>query len=176
MMDQHKRMSQCIEELLEVVAVEKAKGPNHHIDFSKLLRDRLQPLKKDALSHSLLIKSNIEPNVMMMVNHRMITLMVDHLFSNAIRFASHSLFISLTTDEKEIIFTIIDDGPGIRQGETEFIWNRFFTGKNQALRNPKIGAGLGLSIVKKVVEMYHGHITVENNPHAGVTFTLFFPK
>jgi two-component system, NtrC family, sensor histidine kinase HydH len=66
----------------------------------------------------------------------------------------------------EVRFT--DTGPGIPEEMREEIFNPFVTTK-------KTGVGLGLSIVSKIVDGHHGSIRVDNRPHGGAVFTLFFP-
>jgi two-component system sensor histidine kinase HydH len=66
----------------------------------------------------------------------------------------------------EVRFT--DTGPGVPEELREEIFNPFVTTK-------KTGIGLGLSIVSKIVDGHHGSIRVDNRPHGGAVFTLFFP-
>jgi len=66
----------------------------------------------------------------------------------------------------EVRFT--DTGPGVPEEMREEIFNPFVTTK-------KTGIGLGLSIVSKIVDGHHGSIRVDNRPHGGAVFTLFFP-
>jgi two-component system sensor histidine kinase HydH len=66
----------------------------------------------------------------------------------------------------EVRFT--DTGPGVPEEMREEIFNPFVTTK-------KTGVGLGLSIVSKIVDGHHGSIRVDNRPHGGAVFTLFFP-
>jgi signal transduction histidine kinase len=61
-----------------------------------------------------------------------------------------------------------DTGPGVPDALREEIFNPFVTTK-------KTGVGLGLSIVSKIIDGHHGSIRVENGPHGGACFTLFFP-
>ena len=66
----------------------------------------------------------------------------------------------------EVRFT--DTGPGVPEELREEVFNPFVTTK-------KTGVGLGLSIVSKIVDGHHGSIRVDNRPHGGAVFTLFFP-
>lgn len=66
----------------------------------------------------------------------------------------------------EVRFT--DTGPGVPEELREEVFNPFVTTK-------KTGIGLGLSIVSKIVDGHHGSIRVDNRPHGGAVFTLFFP-
>ena len=66
----------------------------------------------------------------------------------------------------EVRFT--DTGPGVPEELREEIFNPFVTTK-------KTGIGLGLSIVSKIVDGHQGSIRVDNRPHGGAVFTLFFP-
>ena len=75
--------------------------------------------------------------------------------------------------EEEISISVIDSGIGIESQEQERIFERFYQGKNE---HNKHGLGLGLSIVKSLVEMHGGEIYAESDgPNTGTTFYVTLP-
>jgi signal transduction histidine kinase len=68
-----------------------------------------------------------------------------------------------------------DTGIGINEADKEELFSEFVRIKNEKTRNIS-GSGLGLSIVKKVVELYNGSISVNSAPDIGTTFTVRLPK
>jgi signal transduction histidine kinase len=79
-----------------------------------------------------------------------------------------TLKVLLDCNEKDIIIKVSDTGRGIPQGNLNKIFDPFFTTK-------KIGTGLGLSVVLRIVKTYQGRIEVENNAEKGVTFNITLP-
>jgi signal transduction histidine kinase len=67
---------------------------------------------------------------------------------------------------------VTDNGPGIPTDELPRIWDRLFRG--DASRAER-GLGLGLSLVKAIVEAHDGTVAVESQPGRGATFTVSFP-
>ena len=76
--------------------------------------------------------------------------------------------ITLKPDATDIILTIEDQGPGISEEISEKIWDPFFTTKDQ-------GTGLGLGIVKNIIQAHHGRISVANRQPAGASVTVTLP-
>ncbi len=74
-----------------------------------------------------------------------------------------------------VITVFSDTGIGINEADKENLFSEFVRIKNEKTRNIS-GSGLGLSIVKKVVELYHGTISVDSIPDVGTTFTVRLPK
>ena len=67
-----------------------------------------------------------------------------------------------------------DSGIGISKEDVPHIFDRFFRVKGKATRHIT-GSGLGLALVKEVVEAHQGYIDVQSTPDVGTTFTLSFP-
>ena len=65
---------------------------------------------------------------------------------------------------------VVDQGPGVPTENREHIFNRFWRGAGVKTS----GAGLGLSIVKEIMKMHGGAVTVADNPGGGAVFTLSF--
>jgi len=93
-----------------------------------------------------------------------------NLVENAIKYSARGSTITLdVTDEPSI--RVIDRGRGIPLHERELIFERF----RRADRRSG-GSGLGLSIVRRVVDAHGGEISIEDAPGGGAVFTLRFPK
>lgn len=100
-----------------------------------------------------------------------------NLFTNSIKFTESGGTISFEAEENELEWrvTITDMGTGIPKDEIKNIFDRFY--KIDAARNRKIsGSGLGLSIVKEIVELHRGTITVDSKLGKGTIFTIYLPK
>ena len=74
-----------------------------------------------------------------------------------------------------MIIVFSDTGIGIKEEDRENLFKDFVRIKNEKTRNIT-GSGLGLSIVKKVVELYNGTISVDSVPDEGSVFTVRLPK
>lgn len=99
-----------------------------------------------------------------------------NLLHNSIKFTppGGTIGVHLEKCEQEVIVRISDNGIGIAQEELEHIFERFYKAdKSRNHRNS--GSGLGLSIVKKIVEMHQGRIDVASNPGEGTRFTVVLP-
>ncbi|MCD7863621.1 MAG: HAMP domain-containing histidine kinase [Lachnospiraceae bacterium] len=97
-----------------------------------------------------------------------------NLIGNAVKFAPQDGFIEirLRKDEENIIFTIRDNGQGIPPGQEERIFERFYQADNS---HKSEGNGLGLTLVKRAVEMSGGAVAAENVKEGGCKFTVTLP-
>ena len=101
-----------------------------------------------------------------------------NLLSNAIKFTNKyghvDLFVGLKdNDENYLIMEVSDDGIGIPQRSQEKIFTRFYQASNSKEHNT--GSGIGLSLVKSLVELHKGQIKVKSTPNKGSVFTVILP-
>lgn len=99
----------------------------------------------------------------------------DNLIGNAIKFSPScsEIKITLSNFEDRIVFSVSDMGPGISDEDLKHIFDKFY----QADPSHKVkGNGLGLALVKKIIDLEKGEINVVNNPQAGCTFTVILYK
>ena len=97
-----------------------------------------------------------------------------NLIDNAIKFDPPDGMICLRMRQSggSVIFTIEDNGPGINPEEQERIFHKFYQSDSSRKMD---GNGLGLSLVKQIVELSGGAVCVENLPEAGCRFTVQLP-
>jgi len=103
-------------------------------------------------------------------------LILRNLIDNAIKHHHRSdgrIHVRITGREQQIEFAIHDDGPGIEPQYHTRIFEMFQTLQP---RDQTEGSGMGLAIVKKLVESHGGVITVESTPGQGTTFCFTWPK
>ncbi len=105
-----------------------------------------------------------------------ITEAIENLISNAIRFSNDKKEITVSTFPKDqfACVSVQDYGIGIEKSDFDKIFDPYF--RSEIAKQKKIdGTGLGLPIVKHIVEMHKGKILLESSPGQGSTFTLCFP-
>ena len=104
-------------------------------------------------------------------------LAIMNLLENAVKYSKAPVSITVTTKDlpKQVCITIADKGIGMAKDDLTSIFDRFYT-VNKAHARKLGGAGLGLSIVKTIVNKHHGFIHVTSQLGKGTTFFLTFPK
>jgi signal transduction histidine kinase len=101
------------------------------------------------------------------------TRIVNNLVQNVITHSrATQIKIEMTQNEKEVEIRIVDNGIGIEKGDLPHIFERLY--KCDKGRSDK-GSGLGLSIVRQMVEKMYGKITVQSEPKRYTAFTVYFP-
>ncbi len=101
--------------------------------------------------------------------------MVGNLVGNAIKYTQPGgkIIVRASAQEGQLIFQVVDNGPGIPPGEQVYIFDKFYRASNVNAETP--GTGLGLAIVKSIVENHLGRIWVDSTMGQGATFTVVLP-
>jgi signal transduction histidine kinase len=99
-----------------------------------------------------------------------------NLLDNAVKYSGESRWIGVRLERhgKEIVISIADRGDGISSEEQRKIFDRFHRAGSGLIHEVR-GSGLGLSIVRHVVEAHGGRITVESAPQRGSVFSIQLP-
>ncbi|HYP25783.1 MAG TPA: HAMP domain-containing sensor histidine kinase, partial [Blastocatellia bacterium] len=115
--------------------------------------------------------------LMAYVNRDAVTQLLMNLLDNAIKYSgsSRNILVQAGRRDGQIAISVTDYGIGIAREEREKIFDKFYRVSTGLVHDVK-GSGLGLSIVKHIIEAHKGKITVESQPGAGSTFTMFFPS
>lgn len=100
-------------------------------------------------------------------------MVLSNLLSNAFKFTPENGTISVRVEEdvNYLILEVEDNGRGISKEKLPFIFDRYYQEDNSS-----IGSGIGLSLVKKLMELHHGYVSVKSEVKKGSLFSAFFPQ
>lgn len=115
-------------------------------------------------------------NLMMDFDEEILLHIVSNLISNAIKFTDIKGVVEVLVTKKDtsLLLTVKDTGIGIPSQKIERIFDRFYQVEDSSIRRAE-GTGIGLSLVKELIEILNGEITVESKEGDGSSFLCTFP-
>ena len=142
-----------------------------NINLSELIEMTVETQTLSAKSKNIKFITKIMPEIYANIDEMMIMRVFTNLISNAISYGKQNgtVTVELFLKEDKIISKISDDGIGISEDKLDKIWLRFY--QVDPSKNGD-NSGLGLSMVKKIVELHKGEIFVESELGKGTTFTI----
>lgn len=103
---------------------------------------------------------------------------VSNLIDNAIRYSPERTSVIISTVlESDVLRLVVEDrGYGIPKGEQDKIWDKFYRVARDGQDKEEESTGLGLSLVKEIVEQHGGDVSVESEPGSGSKFSFTLPR
>jgi len=122
------------------------------------------------------IQTNIEPDLPVSIDRNAMGQVISNLLDNAIKYSREVKQLTITAKKLDgkLSVEIADHGIGIPRAEQAKIFEKFYRVGNGLVHDVK-GSGLGLSLVKHIVEAHNGTISVESEVGKGSRFTILFP-
>lgn len=156
---------------LDAATVQVNRKPQDLREVIELSLEEAQPLLHDR-QIEVHIPENLQP---MAMDRELVRRVLRHLIENAVKYSPSGSPISLSAraEAEKVLVTVADHGPGIDETEQPFIFEKFFRGKRQRQRVQ--GTGMGLAIVKAILEAHGGGIEVTSKPGKGSDFTFWLP-
>jgi signal transduction histidine kinase len=144
------------------------------VNISDLIEDTVGLYEYVAEDKNITISVNCTKNIAMTADRNRMRQVLANLVDDAIKYtpSGGSIAIDAYHDQDQTVILVKDTGVGIPPEEISKIWDRLYRG-DKSRSQP--GLGLGLSLVKAVVQAHKGRIEVHSVPGAGSVFTLHFP-
>lgn len=165
-------MNQLIDGILQYSRISRVNSKSETTDLNEIIQ-YVWTLEKPAEHFSL----NIEkPLPKIFVNYNKIQELFQKIIQNAIRFNDKEkaiISINWSEDKDYIYIDFQDNGIGIKEKNFDEIFKIFKTLEKKKYKNQ---IGIGLTLAKRIVEIYNGEITLISKIGAGTTFTISFPK
>jgi hypothetical protein len=172
-------MRNLIMDLLDFtkIRLERKDEKIEEVHLSNIASNAIITVQPYAIQMELSIKLTIKSDAVIMADPTDMEIIFNNLVSNSVKYnkTGGKVEIIIDSDENDVIIIFSDTGIGISDADKENLFAEFVRIKNERTRNIS-GSGLGLSIVRKVIELYDGTISVDSEPDIGSTFTARLPK
>lgn len=172
-----KRMSRLSENLLKLSSLESGSYPFHPESFrlDRQIRDVVLSLEPVWMKKDIQIELSLQ-NMSILADQDLLSQVWSNLLTNAMKFTAPggSMFVSLHRQVPWVVVSIRDTGTGIKKDDQPRIFERFVKGDKSRQRSES-GNGLGLTIVKQIVDLHEGEIHVESEIGVGTLFSIRLP-
>ena len=182
-LDGSNRMARLIDDLLNVSRMEAGKfyiEPTK-VDLIKLVQEEINLLQTMAKSKKVSLSAKLHINKLHALNldENKTRQVVMNLIDNAIHYSEPPkgggrVEVSLAEKESEVVFKVIDNGIGVPKDQQSKLFTKMFRARNAKEIRPD-GTGLGLFLVKRVVEDQGGRLIFESKPGQGSVFGFAMP-
>jgi signal transduction histidine kinase len=146
------------------------------LDLSALARDTVTLFEADTHMRQISLVTDLKsPLIISADEHRLRQVLVN-LLSNAVKFTPEEGQITIRTAlmDHEALIEVSDTGPGISEEDLPFLFDRFYRADASRHRDSG-GSGIGLTIVKLIIDAHQGRIDVQSLPGEGATFRIILP-
>jgi len=175
------RLKLMVNDLLELSRLVNASSVEDElkkrINLEEIVLNGWNTLKPLADKKKLDLVNTSKTNSLIEGNSEKLYRVVFNLLDNAIRFSPDSGKIStqIHEDDKYLILSIKDEGPGLSKDDLKNMFQRFYRGDPSRYKNKRIGSGLGLSIAQQIVVNHKGAIEASNDTNGGTLMKIKLP-
>ena len=173
--DKSKQVSKLVSRLLLLARIDqhRQKFNKEKVDLGVLVDIAIDSTKELADQKGITLSSNVNEGTIVEADESLLLSAITNLISNGIKYGHREGCVSVTASKNDNRTEIVvaDNGMGISSEHIDKIWTRFY--RVDDVRNDEYGSsGLGLSMVKSIIELHGGEITVESEPGKGTEFRI----
>lgn len=171
-------MRNLIMDLLDLTHIESGKRRRNlrEIDLTLVAKSALDTMTPMAVQRDITLELVTDDPQPIFADSDDMEILLNNLVSNAVKYNVRGGWVKCEVGhtDSHIFCKVSDSGIGINEDDLSKLFQEFTRIKNPQSKNVS-GSGLGLSIVKKILELYSAEVQVESKPCEGSTFTLLFP-
>ncbi len=176
--DEVVRIGKLVGDLENLAKLEKdnLKLNKERMDLRAVIEQVVSTFEAESMNKKLTIEIK-GPNTQLLADHSRMKQVIVNLLSNAIKYSNEGCRITFEMLDRRTTsgFVIHDNGIGIPKEELPYIFERFYRADKSRNRTTG-GSGIGLTIVKSIIQAHGGSVSVESELGKGSTFTVLLPK
>jgi signal transduction histidine kinase len=173
--DEAVRLGRMVEDLQTLASAEAAGLELHRrpLDLGRVAADAADSLASRFRAAAIGLQQDLPPTPVL-GDPRRLHQVVTNLLANAAKYTPEGGRVTLRTrvEGRQSILEVADNGPGIPEAERPLVWERFYRGRSGPSAD---GSGIGLAVVKELVDAHGGHVTVDEAPGGGAFFVVRLP-
>ncbi|MBS3945789.1 MAG: GHKL domain-containing protein [Melioribacter sp.] len=173
------RMIRIIDNLFFISKSEKdlIKLERCPVELSTFLKSVVDNMKMVARERGMYISLNLSKDIIINIDTGLIKQALYNIIDNAIKYGIEKSTIEITSKEisEKINISITNSGCGIEPDKVEKIFDKFYRADESRTKKSG-GVGLGLSVVKSIIELHGGSVFVNSKPNETTTFSISLPK
>jgi signal transduction histidine kinase len=173
------RLNKMIDNILDFSKIEAGRKTYNfvHGDVAVVIENVLASYRYQIINSGFDVQTNIQPDLPpVLIDREAMAQAISNLVDNAIKYSGGVKQLSIKTETRgsDLSIEIADQGIGIPRAEQAKVFEKFYRVGNGLVHDVK-GSGLGLSLVKHIIEAHNGTITVESDVGKGSRFTILLP-
>lgn len=120
------------------------------------------------------LRYQVDENIHLQADPQLLSRAIENILRNAIHYSNHLIQVSVSVQDKNIVWAIEDDGNGIEESQLDKIFEAFYR-ESTARDRHSGGVGLGLAIAQQAIGKHQGSIQASNKPQGGLLVKIFIP-
>lgn len=172
------RLSRLVDALLKLSRLESRTKPieRKKVDLTEMLSAVVQTHQAYIHDAGLSLEFEYDPHVYVFGDADLLRQATANLISNAVRYTPEGGTITVKAHKGDLMGQIVvqDTGIGLTPEEAKMVFQRFWRADSGRARATG-GLGIGLSVVKEIVDQHSGWVRVEGHPNEGACFTIYIP-
>ena len=170
------KLDELIKQLLQLAEI-KSRPLDFNVELlpvEDLLEELIGDAQFEADALNLTLNIDVQQNVEVEVNQRLLLMAIENLIRNAFKYARSEVYFGVKAEDSELVFCICDDGPGVKETELDRLQQPFYRADKSRDRDTG-GVGLGLAIAAEAVMIHHGQLSLKNGRRNGLCARLSIP-
>ena len=174
--EEAQRLGRMVEDLQTLASAEAAglELQPRALDLGRVAADVADSLAPRFWSQNIQLQQDLPPTPMV-GDPRRLRQVVTNLLANAAKYtpAGGQVTVRTGTEASDVVLEVSDSGPGIPEQERSMVWERFYRGRSGQSTD---GSGIGLAVVKELVDAHGGQGTVDDGLDGGARFVIRLPR
>lgn len=176
LLEQSERLSLLIDNILDFAKMEEGKKEFEFrtVEMGPLLEELVSTIQQQVRHEGFTVEAKFDNSLpSIQADRTAIIQAITNLIDNGIKYSAGAKKVCVRgfTENQYLIIAVQDFGVGIKPEEIDKVFERFYRGGDELTRTVK-GSGLGLTLVKQIVQAHHGTVHVESEPGRGSTFSI----
>ncbi len=170
------RLDKIIHDIIDYSRNSRTDLVHEKIDFKTIVKEVIENHEYIEEFEKVKITTHIEDDISFLSDNKRIRVIINNFISNCFNFHNFnqenpSIEVKVKTSQTNVLITVKDNGPGIPEKHLGRIYDMFYRGTEKSK-----GSGIGLYIVKEIVDKLKGSIQVNTKPEEGTIFTVDLPN